>query len=306
MQTLVSKFVEPSRILLVILLAVVIAQTGWFFASGPAPLSLQVQNQTVSNNPQSSVSAQNIAVLNLFGANTAAASAPVQNNFNATQTRLRLELQAVFQAEHAEDSAAIIAEAKRAGLLYQVGKKLPGNAILKEVYADRVVLKRGEIYETLRFPKVKTLISESRSSNQPVQNSQSGSILQSGSLAANRTNQTMSSPVQSSRSTSNLSSQLKQFQTNLQNDPKTTLAQIGVNAVSSGKSEGYRLGDLANSTYLKQTGLQANDVVLSVNNQPIGNIQQDQLRIASILAQGSARLEVQRGERTFFVTASLK
>ena len=306
MQTLVSKFIEPSRILLVILLAVVVAQTGWFFISGPAPLSLPAQILTENQIEPNSMSAQSIGVLNLFGAASSSVNTLVQNNFNATQTRLRLELQAVFQAEHAEHSAAIIAEAKRAGMLYKVGKKLPGNAILKEVYFDRVVLKRGEIFETLRFPKVKTLLNKTQSGSQSLQSSHSENTQQTISLATTGTNQAAVTPVQTARGTSNLASQLEQFQTNLKNDPNTTLAQLGVSAVSSGKSEGYRLGGLANSTYLKQTGLQTNDVILSVNNQPIGNIQQDQLRIASILTQGSARLEVQRGERIFFVTASLK
>ena len=306
METLVIRFIEPSRILLVVLLAVVVAQTGWFFVSGPAPLAIQTQNHTENQNIQSSVSAQNIAVMNLFGTAASTVNAPVRNNFNATQTRLRLELQAVFQAEHAEDSAAIIAEAKRAGLLYKVGKKLPGNAVLKEVYADRVVLKRGETFETLHFPKVKILLNKTPNGSRSSQGSRPGSTNQQVSLATNRTNQTATTPAQNPRNASDLTAQLEQFQTNLKNDSKTTLAQIGVSPVSPGQSEGYRLGGLADSTYLRQTGLQANDVVLSINNQPIGNIQQDQLRIASILAQGSARLEVKRGERIFFVTASLK
>ncbi len=305
MQTLVNKFVEPGRILLVILLALVVAQTGWFFVSGPPSLVIEGETQTRITSPETIFSAKSIAALNLFGNATSTSSAPVQNNFNATQTRLRLELQAVFQSEHPQDSAAIIAEAKRPGMLYKIDTKLPGNAVLKEVYADRVVLKRGEIFETLRFPSVKAMMTSSQSARQPRQTQRA----QRASLTTPNARQGADSPgaqVNAQRAVPELASQLKQFQTNLKNDPKTTLAQIGLTAVSPENSEGYRLGALANSTYLRQTGLQANDVVLSVNNQPIGNIQQDQLRIASILAQGSARLEVQRGERTFFVTASLK
>ncbi len=72
-----------------------------------------------------------------------------------------------------------------------------------------------------------------------------------------------------------------------------------------GSAEGYRLDDLAQSPYLSQTGLQQGDVILSVNGKAVGDIRQDQQEIDNILAQGSARLEIQRGTRRFFITASL-
>jgi general secretion pathway protein C len=51
--------------------------------------------------------------------------------------------------------------------------------------------------------------------------------------------------------------------------------------------------------------LQPGDIILSVNGQAVGDIRQDQKQIDNLLAQGSARLEVQRGNRRFFITASL-
>jgi len=51
--------------------------------------------------------------------------------------------------------------------------------------------------------------------------------------------------------------------------------------------------------------LQPGDVILSVNGRPVGDLSQDRLEVDNVLAQGSARIEVQRGTRRFFVTASL-
>ena len=67
-----------------------------------------------------------------------------------------------------------------------------------------------------------------------------------------------------------------------------------------------RLDHLAQSPYLRQTGLQPGDVILSINGQPVGDVERDRLELDNVLAQGSARIEVQRGDRRFFITASLK
>jgi general secretion pathway protein C len=96
------------------------------------------------------------------------------------------------------------------------------------------------------------------------------------------------------------------YRDRLQSDPEGTLNNLGLQPISSGAAEGYRLGNLAQSPYLSQTGLQAGDIILSVNGNPVGNVAQDQMQIDNIMAQGSARLEVQRGDRRFFVTASLR
>ncbi len=99
---------------------------------------------------------------------------------------------------------------------------------------------------------------------------------------------------------------MQSYRDRLQQDPTGTLNSLGVAPVSTSGAQGYRVDNLAGSPYLAQTGLQAGDVVLSVNGRPVGDIQSDQAEIDNIVAQGSARLEVQRGTRRFFVTTSLK
>ncbi len=89
-------------------------------------------------------------------------------------------------------------------------------------------------------------------------------------------------------------------------EPAAVLQELGLSPVSDTDSKGYRLDNLANSPYLNRTGLQPGDVVVSVNGRPVGNVSSDQLELDGLLAQGSARLEVQRGSRRFYVTASLK
>ena len=92
----------------------------------------------------------------------------------------------------------------------------------------------------------------------------------------------------------------------LQEEPELTLGAIRLQPVSPSETRGYRVGSLANAPQLAHTGLQTGDVIVSVNGRPVGNVRQDRLEIDSVIAEGAARLEVQRGERRFFVKAPLR
>ena len=96
------------------------------------------------------------------------------------------------------------------------------------------------------------------------------------------------------------------FEKNLVENANEALDSIGVEPVQQGTAKGYRLGALATHPTLRQTGLQAGDVLLSVNDRAGGDISEDRLELSQMVASGSARLEVQRGNRRFFVTVSLQ
>jgi general secretion pathway protein C len=99
---------------------------------------------------------------------------------------------------------------------------------------------------------------------------------------------------------------LQAFGERLNVDPTGTLAEFGVEPVTQGSAGGYRLGSEIPSSTLAQVGLRPGDVVLSVNGQAVGNIQQDRAQLDSIMDAGSARLEIQRGDRRFFVTTRIR
>ncbi len=99
---------------------------------------------------------------------------------------------------------------------------------------------------------------------------------------------------------------LREYQEKFAQDAQGALNELGVAAVSGDQSQGYRIDDVSQSAYLSRSGLQTGDVILSVNGRQVGNLQQDKLELANIVAQGSARIEVRRGSRRFFITASLK
>lgn len=101
-------------------------------------------------------------------------------------TNLRLVLRGVSAsgAEQAEDglTSALVEGPDRQTDYYVVGSELPGNAALKAVYADRIVIERQGTLENLYFPEefetasfetqdAQPAFSRNESVNQPVQNS---------------------------------------------------------------------------------------------------------------------------------------
>lgn len=272
-------------------IAFTLANTVLFFIapperSGAADSAARQAVRTPDTRPAVSINA--ILNRNLFG--EAGETAVADTGLPAVETRLPLELLGVFVADEEADSAAIVAQKGKAGQLYVVGEKVPGNAELIEVHADHIVLRRAGNRETLRFPQVASSPAVAVPTSQPdPAASSAGSLVQ---------------PEEAPETPRDF---VASYRDRIEADPEGTLKEIGITPVSEGDAQGYRLDSAAaSSPYLSQTGLQPGDVVLSVNGQPVGNIQQDRHQLDNILAEGSARIEVQRGTRRFFVTASLK
>lgn len=320
MNGLAARSPDIVKILLLVGIAYTLITTVWHFVSGPDRGEQQQPiagvDRTNANSP--GVDVQSIIGANIFGDISAAPIVekdPEPSNEPAKETRLPLTLLGVFQAENAEESAAIVAQKGKAGLRYGVGQTMPGNAKLVEVYADHIILRRAGVRETLRFPKSDDLLSsvDEPQSNQPNspgprakrQAKITPPVRRLGNQGAASRGEITSGGSSAGPAPTSTREAVAQYRDQLAADPEGTLNSIGVDPVAAGDAQGYRLGGLANSPLLRNTGLQSGDVLLSVNGQPVGNIAQDQLRINSVLAEGSARLEVMRGDRRFFVTAAL-
>jgi general secretion pathway protein C len=107
--------------------------------------------------PQAAVQAQggrtwNIASWHLFGAKPAGVElAPVET---LPEPSLNLMLRGVVASGGSSaGGGAIIGTPNGADAFYAVDSTLPGGAILREVYGDRVVLERNSRRETLRLPR---------------------------------------------------------------------------------------------------------------------------------------------------------
>ncbi|MFK7914050.1 MAG: type II secretion system protein N [Pseudomonadales bacterium] len=305
MQNILPKVAELARWLIVVGIAYTLATGILYFVSDPTAAgaagnvaALPAPNSGELRRP---FNVNAVAGKHLFGEaskDAVVAAAPVE----VEVTRLPLELHGVFVAEKPKESAAIVAQKNKPGKLYAIGDNVPGNAELIEVNSNHVILRRAGISEKLEFSNLSAgFVADPNDDDEPASTAASSRL--TNPLGSDESDASSGESV-ADRTPRTPREFLEAYRGRLTEDPQGLLSELGVTPV--GDNGGYQLGNLASSPYLSQTGLKSGDVILSVNGQSVGNVQQDQLQLNSLLAQGSARLEVQRGSRRFYVTASLK
>jgi general secretion pathway protein C len=286
-------------LVLIVVMSLSVARTVIFFMEMSAPVSVASNNRLAQTGNRDQTDYK-VSDLELFG--KAEQEAQVQQNIDAPETRLNLELQGVFIAENKDNSTAIVAEKNKTGELFAIGDKLPGNATLSAVFVDHVLIKRGTRIEKLMFsdskfrnaePLSDTTVS-SATGNQPGQTR----LSQLRNKLRNN-NEPLSSTQTDSRNAAREA--LSRYQQRLEADPEGTLSELGISAVTSGESKGYSVGSEAQGG-IRQAGLQPGDVILSVNGRPVGNVANDTALINQVMASSRVRVEVQRGKRRFFLT----
>ena len=296
--TWVAKAVEPLRWALVVGIAYTLASTSMTFVSDTSatPTAPQVLAPSEAGEVEASVDIGAILNASLFG------RAPSDQDARATlqptaKTRLPLTLQGVFVADPPSDSAAIIARKGNRGRLYAIGDEVPGNATLRAVQAEQVILLRAGQHETLTFPETQPFRRVTKRSPTAAAENRSPTTPPSTPPDAEPKQQP---PPEGAEAL------VERYRERLNNSPEQLLDEFEIAPVRRGEAAGYRVGNLANLPYLSQTGLLAGDLILSVNGRPVGNVQTDRSTINNLLASGTVRIEVQRGQRRFFVTTSLQ
>lgn len=95
----------------------------------------------------------NLANLSLFGA-ASGQSAPAEvDTENLPETNLRLYLRGVLAANGEFPGSALIEDDRGNTEAYLVGDELPGNATLRSVHPNRVIIARSGKLENLYFPE---------------------------------------------------------------------------------------------------------------------------------------------------------
>ncbi len=241
-----------------------------------------------------------VSNLELFG--KLEESAVVPQTIDAPETKLNLTLQGIFIADDATLSTAIVAEKNKVGKLFAIGDRLPGSATLAAVFEDHVLIRRGTRIEKLLFSDTKFQLVSDKPSSNTAPHSAGG---MSGATRFNLEN--VRDRIRNSNGPNNISSgnspnnTVTQYQEKLRNDLQGTLSQAGITPVSSGESNGYKVGADAPAV-VKQAGLQPGDVILSINGNPVGVATSDAALMAQVMASSRVRVEVQRGNRRFFLT----
>ena len=250
---------------------------------------------------QYSIDVNQLISRNLFGISDEPTRENVDYSTPATKTQLPLILLSVFASESKERSAAIISQRDQPPKRYKIQDTLPGNATLIEILKHKVIFIRAGNREELGFPEVKGSFKAFKT-NQKQRNDQLMEILTNNQEPApdNRSSQGPSGRFPSDVRNQNRYSAARPPRSNNFEELFEAHENLSFN-----EQGGIIVDEGINNTYLRQTGLQQGDIILSVNGKPTNQLGRNKEMIQKLLAEGSARIEVQRGSRRFVITASI-
>ena len=181
-----------------------------------------------------------IAGAHLFG--EADASPPPAAAESAPETRLNLKLRGTIAADDETIAHAIIADGSNNARVYFIEDPVPGGASLHEVQADKVILKRGGAFETLKLPKMSQSLGRNTGGSRPTAVSRpSGTRAPAGGLPADIAN----------------------FTEIIRPQP----------FMPNGQMKGYRVYPGRDRRAFAALGLRPGDLVKNINGQPLDNIQ---------------------------------
>ena len=268
-------------LLLTLLVANALARLTWMLL--PAPQQTAMATLPAVKSPArgasaapAKVSVSRIEQLHLFGEAAKSPPKTVAKVVDAPDTRLNLKLHGVLASSDPANARAIIADGKGMEDAYAVEDKLPGNAVLKEIYADRIILEYRGRLETLRLPK---------QVDKGVSSQQARGTSRRGAASA------------ISASTANTGALLRQYRDALTTDPQSVMDLVRAEPVrdrATGKLKGYRLRPGRDRQLLSRFGLRAGDVVTSINGIPMDNPLKALELMRDISTISQVNLEVER------------
>jgi len=209
----------------------------------------------------------------LFGELPKVTATPVQPTKQeaAPVTTLALKLRGVAAADVAAEALAIIEGPDGKSLPYRIGDTLPGDAELRAVHVDRVVLVRGGREEVLPFSDEKP----------------------TGSSTANRQTPrpTVTAGTGSSRQLAPATSaKLREYLSILPNQPaRMTELVRALPVMENGQLTGFRLFPGRQRNLFSEVGLRRGDIVTRVNGMPVN----DPVQSSQLLSQLASATQVQ-------------
>lgn len=267
-------------VMLVVLLAVQAADLTWKVIAGldqEAPAVVEQETTTEAVSKVSGDPGKALAALHLFGqpAPQTAVEQRKEAVADAPETRLNLTLHGVFVDHDPTRGAAIIAKPGSGQLYYRVGREVANGRVLREVYADRVILAGNRGLETLRFPKkVEIEVPEALSRT-------------AASKAGAR--------------------DLTGLKGMLEETPEKVLDYLRFLPVKTGgQLRGFRILPKRDRTLYNKLGLQPADIVTAVNGIPLSDEMQALQLIDDLGNAGQLVLQVERRGQTRTVTLDLQ
>ena len=275
-QKVITRLQSGLLVCLVVYAAYLSAQFVWHLvaASADEPMMLAQVSSVLEKKVEGHSGA--ISRFHLFGKAGVVALKKVDKLVTAPKTRLRLILKGVFTSEQGGASGAIVEEIGKSSNYYGLGETLPGNAVLEEVYSDRILLRRNGKLETLSFD-------DKAAKGQNI-------IAKAPKSVRTKPRERVKSPEQF------INEATKQISIN----PEKALTSVGLTPGAGGYV--YQGGN----PMLSGLNLQKGDVIRSVNGNPLGDIKKDKNLMKELYQQGSLEVEVVRDGASFFINYPLR
>ena len=264
--------------LLVVFLLAYAAELTWrVFPQAENSATRSSINQPVNSGSSASIQLDlaSIKRLNLFG-DLSAQPFEEEQVLDAPETKLSLILTGVVASSLKDQGAAIIGNNGKQET-YGVGDKITGTrATLKEVYADRVIIKNGPLSETLMLDG----IDYSKPQNQGAQVVKA-SEQKTGQAKQKRT----------------LSDGALQARRELQQQPAKFTDFITISPHRpSGDLQGYRVSPGKKSALFKEAGLKPGDIVTEINGLDLTDMQQSLEAMNALRQMQSLQMTVSRND----------
>lgn len=298
--------VVTTSAVLVLLIAGTLARLVWLVVEGPfetsaGGIAMPAAAPLVQRPQYTPEMAHN---WKLFGDAAAPVTAGTEQ---APATSLSLQLLGTFSTGNDRLSGAVIAERGKEGELFRIGAAVPGGATLEKVAADKVLLRRRGQLETLAFDAAPITGSAGAEAGGV---GAAGGAPQGLDIAAGfrglKERLTGAAADAGGNDAGDAGSKAKtvlaNFAHDIKDNPDAVLGEFGLKSASGG---GYLVGEGTNADAVRNLGLRPGDVVLSVNGQPLGNVQNDARLVDEVKASGEARVEIRRGSQTFTVNYPL-
>lgn len=95
-----------------------------------------------------------LASVDFFGRTDPEAEMAARQTENLPETNLRILLRGVMAGDEEEPGSALIEDDRKRTEVYIIGDEIPGNARLRSVHANRIIIERGGRLENLYFPEL--------------------------------------------------------------------------------------------------------------------------------------------------------
>ncbi len=286
-----GRMIDFINIGLLLLIAFGLARFTWDLLPTPAVDAVPPPSAPVTTRMPAAGNAAlgNLASLHLFGQ---AQTAPA-NLSAAPETQLALTLHGVLADDEDTDARAIISAPDGSENAYAIGAALPGNATLKQIHADRVVLLSAGRFETLRLPKDDALFGGSAGS--------SPSFNEADMIPDP---QQFVDDYPEQMSDAEAAAALEQERAATLMDDPVALEQLNQAepVMQDGKIEGYRLGPGYDTRMLRRFGLQQGDTVTAINGVGLANPAETYSALGDIAELDEVTLTVKRNGREQQIT----